>query len=202
MRLTGIDEALRSGCKLHAFRSGGGLRVIRIQRNGVLKGYGEHPNVEDALAHANQDLLAGGRPYKEVYGGTHPHYLTGSTTPTSPLDLWLLQGHFFEVWQEGDEVVFQLEGLKEFEIPADVKEQVWETGEPITWEDRGFTYRTVRSQFPNGELCLSTELIKTPKGVESHRAWGYYITKTGRGKDFWEAMDNAFKASPIEVPGK
>lgn len=109
MNLPGLEQALRDGCKVHAFRSGGGLRVIRITtKDGQLKGYGEHPQVEDALSHANEDFLAGGRPYQEVYGGSKPNYLTGSSEPTSPLDDWLLHGHTFDAWYDGVRVFFKL----------------------------------------------------------------------------------------------
>jgi hypothetical protein len=41
MKLAGIEKALAEGCKVHAFCSGGGLRVVRIEKNGKLKGYGD-----------------------------------------------------------------------------------------------------------------------------------------------------------------
>lgn len=111
MELTGIEQALRYGCRLHAFRSGAGLRVVRIEKDGDLVGYGEHPHASDALSHANEDILAGGRPYDEVYGCLKPHYLTGSSSANDELDLWLLQGHTFDVRCEGNEFVFELKGF-------------------------------------------------------------------------------------------
>jgi len=200
VKFSGIDTALREGCRLCAFRSGGGLRVVRIEQNGKLKGYGEHPHVEDALSHANEDFLAGGRPYSKVYGNTEPHYLTGSSTSTSPLDHWLLQGHTFDAWQNGDGVVFQLKGLTEVKIPEEILDEVLRTGAPATWEHRSYVYDITRSYFPSGELCTRTRVINSPNGKEkSTGLWAYYITKTGYGKDFWTAMESAFKAEEIEV---
>ena len=98
--LEGIDQALQDGKILRAFRSGGGLRVVRIEdsRDGPLKGYGEHPNLMPALLHASVDYLAGGRPYDKVYGESESHYLTGTTQSEDRLDLWVLQGH--KLWAE------------------------------------------------------------------------------------------------------
>ncbi len=145
MKFTGIEQALKDGCKICAFRSGGGLRVVSIKKDDESKGYGEHPQLEDALSHAQEDFLVGHKPYKEVYGVTKPHYITGSSTPTGPLDEWILRGHTFDVWQDGDEIIFQLNAL-------------------------------------NGKLKE--------------------ITKTGRGKYFAEAMNNALDADEIETEQK
>lgn len=91
-----IDKALRDGCRVRGFRSGGGLRVIRVEdAAGQLKGYGEHPNVLEALTHADEDYAAGKRPYEEVYGKLYLHYLTGTTEVDSMLDGVLLRGGKF-----------------------------------------------------------------------------------------------------------
>ncbi|HLC81324.1 MAG TPA: hypothetical protein VJH68_01585 [Candidatus Nanoarchaeia archaeon] len=98
--LNGIDQALQDRKILRAFRSGGGLRVVRIEdsRDGPLRGYGEDPNLMPALHDASDDYLAGGREYSEVYDKLKPHYLTGTTQAEDRLDLWVLQGH--KLWAE------------------------------------------------------------------------------------------------------
>lgn len=114
--LSGIRQALQDGYILNAFKSGGGLRVIRLGTKGNRENlgegmsiaYGEHPHVEGALVLANEDFQAGGRPHHEVYGRTHDHYLTGSTTPSGSLDGWLLDGSLLIAWQEGEEIVVHL----------------------------------------------------------------------------------------------
>ena len=79
-----LEGALRKGNVIRAFLSGGRLRVVHIEkgRHGKLTGYGEHPNIEDALKHAAEDFAAGQRDYKKVYGekGLYPHYLSGSSS--------------------------------------------------------------------------------------------------------------------------
>lgn len=202
--LVGIEKALKEGCKLHAFRSGGGLRVVTIDKDEETKGYGEHPHVEDALSHANEDFLAGGRPYNEVYGenGLKPGYLTGSSTPTNSLDSWLLQGHIFDAWQDGDNITFQFKGLIIGKTPKAICDEVLRSGEPVTWENRGYTYRSTKFRFPNGEYGVSSEVIKSPKDKKPNSdPWMYYITKTGHGKDLWTAMGKAFEAEEVEVEG-
>ena len=53
--IASIEKALLSDYVLHTFRSGGGLQVARIEkvkgneRRGDLSGYGEHPNINEAL---------------------------------------------------------------------------------------------------------------------------------------------------------
>ncbi len=197
--LAGVHQALREGCRMHAFSSGGGLRVVRLELNKELKGYGEHPHVEEALLHLDEDYLAGGRPYNEVYGKKYTHYLTGDTMSTSNLDYWVRRGSTFDVWQEGEEVVFQLEGLAELEHPKDVVKRSSEGRETIQWGWRGFMFETTPSQFPNGENCCSTRIIAKPKGVKEHRAWMWYMTKTGRGSNLWQAIQNAFAAPEVEI---
>ena len=64
-----LQQALRNGAKLHAFLSGGGLRVVRLEKGGKLLGYGEHPYIEEALRHADEDTEAGGRPYAFLMRG-------------------------------------------------------------------------------------------------------------------------------------
>jgi hypothetical protein len=201
--LLGIHEALRKGYRGHAFLSGGGLRVISFSKGSKEKAYGEHPHIEEALIHADEDYLAGGRPYKEVYGKKYPHYLTGDTVSTSNLDYWIRQSHTFDVWQDGESIVVELKGLTQTKVSKTIEESVlqMEEGEGVLWQDRGYVYFTERSQFPNGKPCVSTRVIKKPRGDKNElRAWMYSITKTGRGSNFHEAAQNAFAAPEVEVP--
>ncbi len=193
MKLTGIETALRAGGRLHGFRSGGGLRVISIQEQDKLRGYGEHPRVDDALLHANEDFLAGGRPYNEVYGKTKLHYLTGSQSFTSPLDLWILRGRTIDAYFEGKQVFVELKALSEnTEVPKRVVNYIKRTGKPVLWMSRGHWYDTEPSEFPNGEPCLSTMCLDKD-------AWFYHMVKTGKGRNFSRALENAFRTKPVEV---
>ena len=77
--LPGIHQALRDGCRLRAFMSGGGLRVIRLEKRKQLKAYGEFPHVEEALQHADEQSrrLDSSRPDLRL----HPGWQTGYSPP-------------------------------------------------------------------------------------------------------------------------
>jgi hypothetical protein len=211
--LSGIDQALRAGCRLHTFRSGGGLRVVRLENKGKLKGYGEHPDIREALVHTCEDYIAGGRPYKEVYGKIYPNYLTGSSSPSCELDIWVLHGHTFDAWMEGNDVVVELKGTAETKHPDGLDERVRAEGKVI-WKNRGFTYRSSNSRFPNGEASISTEVIGYPDDIPDKDvvreimeerpnhvdAWSYHISKKATGDDLCTALNAAFKASEVETP--
>ena len=99
--LPAIHSALKQGAVLRAFHSGAKLRIVRIEKDEKLIGYGEHLHIEDALVHAEEDVRVGHRPFKEVYGPIYPHYMIGSTFATSPLDSWILGGNSFSItWNE------------------------------------------------------------------------------------------------------
>lgn len=73
-----LEKALEGGAKIHIFRSGGGLRVVRIEKEEKLVSYGEYPYFAGAMEHAENDF---GMDYKAQYSGTHSkhtHYLTGA----------------------------------------------------------------------------------------------------------------------------
>jgi len=202
MELFGIEQALAQGCRMHAFMSGGGLRVVRIEKDDVLVGYGEHPHIEDALSHANEDWSRGHMSYGDVYGKTKPQYLTGSTDTTSPLDAWIRKGSDFDSWREGDKVVVQLEGYADVRTPQDIHDRVRTTGIAEQWEHpRGYVYYTKCTRFANGELGTSTEVLKFRDGGARSGSdpWMYKITKTGYGNDFFEAAANAFDAEEQEL---
>ena len=114
MNYKGIEAALLAGAKLHSFRSGGGLRVVRLEKYKELLGYGEHPYIHDALEHADQDYLEGHKSYKEQYSGKnakYPHYLTGAYPESDDeLDIWVFKGNTFDAYYNGDEFVCKIIG--------------------------------------------------------------------------------------------
>ena len=197
--MSGVERALQEGCTIHGFRSGGGLRVVRIEAFGNLLGYGEHPSVDLALVHANEDFLAGSRPYDEVYGKLYTHYLTGSHEVTSPLDGWLLQGHTFDAHKNEMGITVDLKGYSETRIPKHVIKQVNRNGRPVTWSNRGFTYETFSSTFPSGAPSLSTKVLSLPQGKSNSDPWIYKTLKTGMERRFSLALDLAFKAPEVEL---
>lgn len=206
LALEHLTKVLLSGSvRLHAFRSGGGLRVVRLERKKKLIGYGEHPYIESALIHAAEDEKAGGRPYEEVYGANakEPHYLTGSSEASSPLDAWVKQGQDFDAWAEKKQVVAQLKEYTHQEWPEDLldRARAGETG--ITWTSpRGFTFRFEPMRFANGEIGVSIPTIGYPPGREKHDSSWYSVSKTGRASTLAEAIAIALNAPEVEVLGK
>lgn len=201
--LPGIHLALRKGLRLHAFLSGGGLRVVSlVDSHDNEKAYGEHPHVEEALNYLDEDFLAGHRPYDEVYGskGKYTHYLTGSSIPTSNLDNLLCHGNRFDVWQYGNNIVFVIHGYKHVDMPkiSKVIARIL-PGVPIPWYERGFIHSSVYSThlFANGEPGYSSRTLNPKK--DGIRSTMYKTIKIGHGKTFWQAMENAFRAAEKEV---
>ncbi len=197
---TGIYKGLKDGGEIHAFCSGGGLRVVYMRRDGSddNMAYGEHPHIEDALNHLEEDFLAGSRKYKDVYGGLYPHYLTGESIATSNLDSWILQGRTFDCFQVRDEIHFVLNGCGESKMPKDVYNKVIGTFEPVQWKHRGFIFLSKPSSIGTC-MGVSVNVIASPingKGLNPHR---YNFVKLGKSKTFWEAVKKAFEAPETEV---
>lgn len=203
-----LEGALRKGSVLHAFMSGGGLRVIRLEkpRHGVNTGYGEHPYVDEALRHAAEDFAAGGRPYNKVYGdgGIYDMYVTGASKPEGKLDAWIRSGNTFDVKFSDDQFEVNLRGWSDSVTPKDVVERVIRTGKSETFKDeRGNEFETSAMRFPgNGEAGCSTKPISiNPKytGNRQHRLWMWRTSQVGQAATLKEAFAAAFVAKPIET---
>jgi len=179
-----ITAALQGEAKLHGFRSGGGLRVLRL--GGF---YGEAPTFEGALALLADDIRAGGRDYAEVYGKLVPHYLTGDCAASSPVDQVLLRGCCVDAWRESAEVVATLGGHEELQVPADVAARA-EAGERVEWEARGRRYV---STFGYGGT-----VTRGPDGDSDAFLWS--TLRTGRGATLAQALAAAQAAPAVEVP--
>lgn len=94
-----IEDALKKGARLHAFLSGGGLRVVTIKKGDEELSYAEHPYFPGALAYCDDDF---GQDYEQLYLGENPkhsHYLTGAYPyPFDAFDVHLKQGRTFDVF--------------------------------------------------------------------------------------------------------
>lgn len=102
-----IEQALKDGARLHAFRSGGGLRVISVEKNEQLLSYGEYPWISGALAHAESDF---GLSYIEQYSGKnarHIHYLTGASSPVlqDVIDCFILCGESIDIYYKDNQFI-------------------------------------------------------------------------------------------------
>jgi len=122
------EKALAAGARLRAFCSGGGLRVLRLEKGGELVGYGEHLNVEGAFELLAEDFEAGHRSYGDVYGVLHPHHMAGSSDWSSALDAWVQRGSKFHATAEDSGFVLVLTGHRD-STPWD---QITRTGKGTT----------------------------------------------------------------------
>jgi len=204
-----LTAALRKG-NLHGFRSGGGLRVFRIDKGNKNIAYGEHPNAMEALALLAKDCSFAGRAYEKVYGKLHPHYLTGSSEAQGDLDKWILRGNTLDAFiaqkglPGGNDVRVTLGGYGEFHTPVDIENQI--RNEPkgyVIHKDRGFVYKSaaVRGSRYQDDGGITTECVSCPPGKPQHRAWMWQTTQTGYGNTFFEALAEAFVANPVEQEG-
>jgi hypothetical protein len=171
--------------------------VVRLDKGDKLIGYGEHPYIEEALRHADEDTAAGQRDYKKVYGKLYDHYYTGSASPSSDLDAWILRGRTFDVTHEAGQFVAILKSIEDTTIPKDMQERVKQTGKKETFTSRGYTYEITPCRFPNGEIGVSGRVLDTT--LDKNKAWMWDALRTGRGATILEALTNGMTAEPKEV---
>lgn len=195
----GMVAALEHGCRLHVFRSGGGLRVARLEKEGVLKGYGEHPYVELALGHAAEDYLAGQRPYKEVYGGLYDHYLTGSADASGDLDRQIVRGRTLDAWREDSIVICEIRGSAETPTPKRLEKAVMRNGKPRRFKHRGFEYEISPFTTPNGSKCVSISVVGGREARNGADPWVFHVVQTGRGDSLAAAIKAALAAKETEA---
>lgn len=141
--------------------------------------------------------------YEQQYSGDsarYPHYWTGTTDVSSPLDGHLLRGATFDAYKSrtSDAIVCSLAGIAfPPDVPEGMQERVVASMDVETFEERGITYQAEPYQFPgNGEWGISVKVIDNPKGI-STMSYGY--TKTGEGDTFQEAAREAFEAPEVEL---
>ncbi len=206
--LPGLEKhGLRAGCHMHAFLSGGGCRVVRMERpHGLISardaklqnlkfglvGYGDNCNVEPALIDCARNLLG---------GESEIPYLTGALEPTSKLDHWLRQGATFDAFLHAYEnlIVFELHGWGHYECPSGLVERVIRTGKAEEHEQRGFRYLVEPFTFPgNGAPGVSSQTVFRPKGSGKIADNMWQFTKTGAGSTLHEAIEAAFAAPEVE----
>lgn len=200
MTLSHITTALQAGARLRAFRSGGGLRVVRIERGkrgGKLIGYGEHPHIQEALNLTNKTLrpVIGRMPKRSVY-------MTGASSADGPLDEWILCGHTFDAWAESDGtiVAHMLNPSFSNEVPETLLKKALAEGS-AEWHDRGGIHLVHSvSYHPKRDEHRYDYGLKEIKRCTQNVM--YPVAKTGRGKNFDEALQEALKAPQLEVEQK
>lgn len=200
--LATIEEALRKGGHLHAFRSGGGLRVLRIEkpRHGELLAYGEHPELSEAFRITADDYKAGGREYGDVYGNIEENYLTGSYSQEDELEKAVLNGASFDAYEKGGHIVFEIHNMEIYRTPEDIVKRASIGGETVTWtDDRGVTRRASPSRFPNGERCCSIITVSVPEGMQPQRDHIWDVVRRATALTLEEALAAAVVTKKEEV---
>lgn len=187
-RFQKIEELLRQNpsSKIHAFRSGGGLRVIRIDDGPKLLGYGEHPYLDVAIEHLIQDVEAGHRNYQDVYGGAETHYLTGSSTPNDDLDLFILRGNNFDINCQQNMFIFDSQPSVDMRVHPDIEQLVRKHNASVKWKTREGEFYDFYESSPSpyqygyrrGEILVSTEKIANNSGLKWWRHIDVKFTST------------------------
>jgi len=200
--LSGLHQALKKGAKLHAFRSGGGTRVVRLEIRDDLAGYGESITLEDALRRANDNYLKI-KPRK-----SDKNYLTGQSLAASNVDAIALQGYSIDAWYDTLAELYYVQYL-EFchrEVPEKVIAQAKsQPNVPVVFRDTASTrylyvVTFVPGMFANGEDGTSTKCLTTSiDGGVPDDAYFYHAQKLGSGKNIWEAFQNAIASPSVEV---
>lgn len=135
-----LEEALCKGGTIHGFRSGGGLRVLRLENKGKLLAYGEHPLFGEALRILREDLAAGGREYYTVYGKKETHYLTGTYECPTAIDACLAKGHTIDISYKKNKFLFVAKIFKELRMPEWVMNEVKLNKKPVQYELYGILF--------------------------------------------------------------
>jgi hypothetical protein len=159
-----LSKSLQSGCILHAFRSGGGLRVVRVNRNEKLEAYGEHPYIYNALDHAEENVVEN-LSYNEVYGKKYSHYMTGAR-PIGGLDCWTFAGHSFDMSFDDGEFKFSSKYSYNRGISEERFNRILKTGVAEDWSEDGLMFTSQPTRFPNGTMSVSTKYIGELQGYE------------------------------------
>lgn len=193
-----IEAALKKGAKLHAFRSGGGLRVVSIDT--VKGGYGEHSHFKTAMKHADRNLFEQ-LDYKHQYNsetGKYKQYYTGSAEAEDAIDEWILKGNTIDITFVNDTKCFVVElvGYKHQSVPRDIHEEVLQNDIPKVWSDRGFTFMSTKTS--GIEKGVTTEILEAPTDRKAD-AWIYKIKKTGIANSLKQAIKIALTATEIEI---
>jgi hypothetical protein len=185
-----IEASLKEGAKLRIFRSGGGLRVARVERARTLIGYGEGPVVEEALDYAAEELKARRSVNRDFL------YLTGSSTPSSELDTHFLRGGKLKARYQGGWYFVAISCVGDDRIPEWLEARLRE-GETVRWcSPRGFIYVAGPCVFANGSMGSFTSCEYKPV---LRRPYDYPAQKKGMGLTLAEAIDLAMKEPPEEL---
>lgn len=202
MKFKHIENALKEGYKLHAFRSGGGLRVLRLECDNKPLLYGESADLKNALRILNDDAKAGGRKYSNVYGKIEDHYLTGSyASDADELDSWICSGKPFDVFfnKDTNQFVVDMSSKEDIKTPDVIAQRVFKKFETVYWAlpGRDYIYKSSPSLFRSG-VGMTTETIPPRSGAQ----WNDDMIDVNRiafANDFKTVLENATECTKIKT---
>lgn len=185
-----VENALSPKKKLHGFRSGGGLRVLTLGN----QFYAESHSFPEAFRILAEDIRAGGRPYKEVYGPIETPFYTGSVVASDPVDEKLLRGFSVDVYRAGSDFVCEMNGFADTQIPLEVYWRAQKTGETQVHTDERGEYFFVTPGFSEDGAYTGSEVRARNPGVYVSCWPALY---RGTGATVQEALMAACWSSPI-----
>jgi hypothetical protein len=150
---------------IKVFRSGGGLRVAYSKpRASDEKGYyGESYDLGNALRIILDDVKAGGRAYKKVYGPIEPHYLTGAyATENDPVDRWVCAGQDLLIYEEAGKFFALAQGKLQWHTPKEIVDKASGGTNGIYWKfkDSPDVYMSSCYTFANLSTGCSTKTVE------------------------------------------
>ena len=147
-------DRLKAGAKIHGFSSGGRVRVLRSDTEGLI-GYGEGADINEAFDELEKNFKTGKK-------GTI--YMTGGY-PTSKFDGWVMNHSGYDItWNEKQQMVeIELNWIDFGGPPKNISDTVMKTGIPmITKGPDDITWKVSPCRFSNGDMGASCETIDSP----------------------------------------
>ncbi len=184
-----LEEALVEGFSFHSFRSGGGLRVLTLSKgDDDADYYGEGPSYKVAMRILLEDLAAGGRKYKDVYGPLEPRFLTGAfPKENDEVDKILYQGRNIDAKSDGELIKVTIKQLLQLRTPKQVCDIVTTEKKEVRWKRvvTSDVFVSTPCKFANDEIGTSTRCE-----AEKHD-WMPEIKLIGKDLTFEKALDKA-----------
>lgn len=196
-----LEEMLtETGHQIKVFRSGGGLRVAYSKpKASEGKGYyGESFDLANALRIILDDVKAGGREYKDVYGPIEPHYLTGSySSEADMVDAWVCSGQDLIIYEESGKFFALAEGKLQWRTPKEIIDKASEGITDIFWKfkDSPNVFSSSCYVFANSEKGCSTKTVEKNDADDCFRPVEYL----GEGDTVEAAIANLAPKIQFEV---
>lgn len=199
-----INDTLKTGFNLHCFRSGGGLRVLRLER--ILQGenksyYAESYNFYDALRILEDDIIAGGRKYSDVYGVIEEYYLTGSFSSGENLDTWVCGGKPLDILFNFDtnRFIIDMSTKEDIHAPQEIVNKVHENNIPIYWKTSHINriFKSEQYVFADNSIGCSTSTIPSRNGIEANNEMVTF-PRLSYGDTFEDVLEAAEKVVDVK----